>query len=231
MNAFKNRYVFSMWFGALQMSDDRSNCLASILQNNGCPNVHITYKTLIKWMHPDFPIHGIFPYLSPVHQSDYMRCYFMHVYGGGYTDIKKTVADWQPFFDALDQSDAWGCGYTEVSPHGVAAVGGELELAMKANYQRLIGFCSMIFKPQTPFTQHWLDAIHAIFNSKYELAKENPARHPLDRTGIQFADGTISSYPFQWTEIGGNIFHPLVYAYQDRLLHFNEIAPSFIQYR
>ncbi len=231
INGFKNRFVFSMWFGAADMSSTRRDCLLSIIRNNGCPNVHITYKELIKWMHPDFPIHQIFLYLSPVHQSDYLRCYFLHVYGGGYTDIKKTSVDWQPAFEQLENSDAYGCGYTEISPQGVAPVGGEMELKMKSEYQKMIGYCSMIFKPRTPFTQKWMDRTHLLFNEKFEAAKNNPARHPLDRTGLMFTDGTVSTYPFRWTEIGGNIFHPLIYEHHDKIIHIDGIAPLFHGYR
>ncbi len=230
-NGVNEKIVFSMWFGKADMSSDRKNCLLSIVQNNQCHNEHITDDTLAYYLHPDYPLHPIFPYLSPVHQSDYLRCYMMHIYGGGYTDIKKTSHDWRGLFNKMSHSDMWVCGYTEIAPHGVAPVGGVLESEMKQNYQKLIGFCSFICKPNTPFTKAWLDGIHKVFDEKYEDAKTNPARHPLDRTGIKFGDNDISKYPLAWTEIGGNVFHPLVYQYQDKILHAVEIMPSFKEYR
>jgi hypothetical protein len=39
-----------------------------------------------------------------------------------------------------------------------------------------------------------------------------------------------SPYPFAWTEILGNIFHPLVYEWNERIMHAS-IAPSFVGYR
>lgn len=227
----KNRHVYSIWFGSFAMSEIRKDCLLSILQNNGCANIHINYRSLAKWIHPDFPIHDIFPNLSPVHQSDYMRAYLLNVYGGGYTDIKRTNNDWSSFFEKLETCNAWGCGYSEISPEGVAPVGGSLELAMKKDYHKLIGFCAMIFKPQTPFTQEWMKRIHKLCDKKYDAAMQHPARHPLDQTGIQFPDGSLSNYPFAWTELGGNIFHPLVFATPERILQIDDIAPCFFNYR
>lgn len=41
------------------------------------------------------PLHEAFSYLSLTHKADYLRCYFMHYFGGGYTDIKAHFKSWQ----------------------------------------------------------------------------------------------------------------------------------------
>ena len=224
------KIIYSAWMGPGPMSDNRSAALLSIITNTGCLNGHVTLSSLNNWIHKDYPIHPAFQYLSAVHQCDYLRCYLLHVHGGGYTDIKNTTKDWSKYFDILNASDFYGMGYTEVGPHGVACVGGALEVEMKENYEKIIGVCAMIFKPQTKFTTEWFDSMHSLLDEKFNSVQLNPARHPQDRYGAEFTDGTLSSYPFAWTELGGSIFHPLAYKYNTNIIHV-QISPSFSNYR
>jgi hypothetical protein len=225
-----NEIIFSGWMGPGAMSQPREAALLSIIRNTGCLNAHITLETLSSWIHPEFPLHPAFPHLSAVHQCDYLRCYVMHVYGGGYTDVKNTTKNWRSFFKNLQESDAYGLGYTEIGPEGIAQVGGELEKEMKENFSKIIGVCCMLFKPKTKFTHEWFNQLNATLNDSYDSLISNPARHPQDRLGAHFTDGSISKYPFAWTAIGGDIFHPLAYKYNENIIHA-EIAPSFINYR
>ena len=98
----------------------------------------------------------------------------MHVYGGGYTDIKYTTKNWRPYFEHLNNPNVLGVGYTEISPNGIAPVGGSLEIEMKKNYQKMIGFCAMIFKEQTALTSEWLSSLNQTLSEKYELLKKIP---------------------------------------------------------
>lgn len=230
MNGFNNRYIFSGWMGPGEMSEAREKALLSLIRNTGCPNIHLTVNTLVSWRHPAFPFHPAFPYLSAVHQCDYLRCYSMHVYGGGYADVKHTIKNWNPFFNALATSNAFGAGYTEVGPQGVARVGGQLEEDMKANFNKIVGVCAIIFRPQTEFTTEWFARLNKLLDDRYETLKKNPAKHPQDRFGAQFTDGSTSEYPFAWTEVGGDIFHPLAYQYHEQIIQL-DMAPSFQGYR
>ncbi len=225
-----NQVIYSAWMGPGPMSSNREQALLSMVRNNGCANVHITVDTLNDWIHPSYPLHPLFPLLSAVHQCDYLRCYLLHVYGGGYSDVKPTTKRWKPLFQTVENSDAYGLGYTEIGPHGIATVGGPLEIEMKSNYQKIIGVCSMIFKPQTQFTVDWYQRLILLINQKAEMLQQHPARHPQDHFGAQFSDGTTSSYPFKWTEVGGDIFHPLAYKYSEKIIH-GDISPSFQNYR
>jgi hypothetical protein len=216
--------------GPNEMSEAREKALLSMIRNSGCAQAHMTAGTLSDWIDPSFPFHPLFNLLSAVHKCDYLRCYVLHVHGGGYADVKLTTKNWNPFFDLLERSAAFGVGYTEIGPHGVATVGGELELEMKENYTRLIGLCAMIFRPRTEFTYTWFKRINDLLDSKAEQLQKNPARHPQDRLAASFTDGSISQYPFAWTEVGGDLFHPLVYQYSDHIIHA-DIAPSFENYR
>jgi hypothetical protein len=225
-----DQIIYSAWMGPGQMSRNRENALLTMVRNNGCANAHITAETLVNWVHPEYPLHPLFGLLSAVHKCDYLRCYLLHVYGGGYSDVKPTAKNWRPLFDLLQDPDVFGLGYTEVSPQGIAAVGGELELEMKRNYQKIVGVCAMIFKPNTFFTSAWYEELITLIEKHSEALRQNPARHPQDHLGAKFSDGTISRYPFRWTEVGGDIFHPLAYKYSNQILHC-DISPSFENYR
>ena len=224
------RIIYSGWMGPGPMTPPREAALLSMVRASGCAQAHITAETLAHWIDPAFPLHPGFQYLSAVHKCDYLRCYTMHVYGGGYADVKHTTKNWRPFFNAVQESAAFGIGYTEVSAHGVARVGGTLEVEMQANYSKLIGLCAMIFKRQTIFTKEWYQTLLELLNSNIDVLVANPARHPQDRLGANFTDGSVSAYPFTWTAVGGDIFHPLVYKYADDILH-GDMAPSFENYR
>jgi len=225
-----NNIIFSAWMGPGPMSTAREGALLSMINNNACLNVHINKSNLKYWTHPDFPLHPAFSYLSAVHQCDYLRCYLLHIYGGGYSDIKNTSIDWNPFFAQLFDTDAYGLGYTEIGPHGIAQVGGQLEIEMKINFHKIVGVCAMIFKPMTLFTTEWFNSLNVLLDNKYDSVVNYPAKHPQDRNGALFEDGTISNYPFAWTEVGGNLFHPIAFKYHNKILHGN-ISPSFLNYR
>lgn len=212
------------------MTPPREAALLSLVRYSGCANVHITRENLHNWIHPNFPLHAAFPYLSAVHQCDYLRCYTLHVHGGGYADVKHTSKDWTPFFKLLDESPAYGLGYTEVGAHGVAKVGGSLEVEMQENYQKLIGVCALIFRRRSLFTTEWFEILNNLLDQKLKSVMSNPARHPQDRLNAEFIDGSVSRYPFVWTEVGGDLFHPLVYKHSSHLIHA-DIAPSFDGYR
>ena len=224
------RIIFSGWMGPNEMTEPREKALLSMVRNSGCPQMHLTTSTLASWIDPQFPLHPLFNHLSAVHKCDYLRCYVLHVHGGGYADVKPTSKSWHPFFDQLERSASYGVGYTEVHPAGVAKVGGELELEMQANYSSLIGLCAMIFRPRTDFTTLWYQTLINLIDSNAEQLAQNPARHPQDRLGAQFTDGSVSAYPFVWTGVGGDLFHPLVYRYKDQIAHA-DMAPSFENYR
>jgi len=224
------RILFTGWMGPGPMSGDREAALLSIVRNAGCAHVHLTRETLASWIDPAFPFHPAFAVLSAVHQCDYLRCYMLHVHGGGYTDVKHTSKNWHPYFDLLERSPAYGVGYTEVGPQGVARVGGALELEMQQNYHQLVGVCAMVMRPRTDFTREWFSQVHRLLDDNLDALMQHPARHPQDRFGAPFTDGTVSQYPLAWTAVGGDIFHPLAYQHRAHILHA-DLAPSFTNYR
>jgi hypothetical protein len=63
------------------------------------PEVKVITPTLLPYfVLPDHPLHPAYKFLSAAHKADYLRCYLMHFYGGGYSDIKHLHFDFQPYF-------------------------------------------------------------------------------------------------------------------------------------
>lgn len=222
--------IFCTWTGRNAMSVNRIQALFSIFSNTGCPVAFVNDNNLPNWVVAGKSFHPAYDFLSETHKADYIRVYLMHHYGGGYTDIKHTTKNWVNFFEELNNSDRLCAGYTEIGPHGVAPVGGNLEEELTVNFASLIGLCAFIFRRRTPLTRDWIDYTHMLLDEKFYDLKENPSSHPQDRWGVTLPEGNISKYPLKWTELLGNIFHPLIYNYKDEVLHL-DLAPSFINYR
>lgn len=223
--------VFCTWTGSTPMSDKRSDCFLSIIRETCCPVILVTPNNLSDWIKPNAPLHPAFPFLSEVHKADYLRCYLMHHFGGGYTDIKRTLASWKPFFAALREApDAFGLGYTEIGPHGIAPASEHIAPVLQRNFSRIIGNCAYIFRKQTNFTEKWLALTHAKLDDVFGTLKLHPAVHPMDQIGVTLPSGEKSLYPLRWQELLGELFHPLVFANSERFVHAN-IAPVFRDYR
>jgi hypothetical protein len=222
--------LFSAWMGPGPMSSDREAALKVITMHCGVPLHFVSHFNLKSWIHDDYPLHKGFKYLSAVHQCDYLRCYLLHVYGGGYTDIKPSTYNWNGFFSMLQLTEMVGAGYTEISSNSVARVGGVIEEEMKNNYQKLIGVCSLIVTPLSEFSRKWFNNINIILDNNMEELAINPAKHPQDHFGVSFENGTSSKYPIAWTGLGGDILHPLIYENSQSFLHLN-MAPNFRNYR
>lgn len=229
MDALRSRVVFCLWTGNEIMSNNRLQAIWSIFSNVGCPVAFLNRGTIGEWVRPEFPLHPAFQYLSSVHKADYLRCYLMHHFGGGYTDIKLTSKTWGPFFDQLEASDKLALGYTEV-PHGIPHVEGEFGDLLRRSHAELIGLCAFIFKKNTVLTKEWLEQTDRLLDAKLPLLQQHPAQHPMDQTGVILPNGQASQYPLRWAELLGEIFHPLIYKHRKKLL-LAPIEPYFGNYR
>lgn len=229
-DGLQSRTIFCLWTGDELMSENRLKALWSLFKNTACPVAFITKETISEWVHPDYPLHPAFQYLSSTHKSDYLRCYLMHLYGGGYADIKMTRKSWVPFFSKIQSSDdAFALGYQEL-PHGIPHVQGETGDVIRAAHKELIGLCAFIFKSKSAITSQWYSALNMILERKLEALIEDPGRHPLDQYGVTLPNGKSSSYPLRWAEILGEILHPLLYKHREKLLQ-SDIEPIFNNYR
>src|SRR5665648_275733 len=94
-----HKKIFLLWLGDEPMSPYRQNAC-----NNMTPyTILITKKNINNYILPDYPLHASYEYLSTIHKSDYLRCYMLYHYGGGYSDIKIISLMWDKAFDELDK--------------------------------------------------------------------------------------------------------------------------------
>lgn len=198
------------------MSNERKACLDAIAKTTGCEVKCIYKDDLPSYILEAHPLHPAYEYLSETHKADYLRTYFMNFHGGGYTDIKHQGGSWLKAFDDLDASDAWMNGYREIDT-GVAYP------PHAAYWRELIGNGAYICKPRTPLTEEWYREMCAFLDSRLQQLIQHPATHPQDCA-------ERSSYPIQWNEMLGRIFHRVAYAYKDKLLQTVPIV-SFYSYR
>jgi hypothetical protein len=190
------------------MSQQRSEKLQDLIQKSGCPVKLIDPSNLQSYILANHPLHEGYAYLSETHKADYLRTYCMHFHGGGYSDIKTPGGDWNKGFDDINARD--DCvlnGYHEEERDHVAG-----DEATKDAWKELPGNGSYIVRPNTQFTREWYTSLLATMDTKLAELKAHPATSPQAKEG----DGT--GYPIRWTEILGEIFHPLCAKYRKAFL-------------
>ena len=199
--------IFCWWTGNNQITDNRKRCLVKLEEVSGFKTNLITIANLKDYILPTAPFHPAYEYLSYTQRGDYLKVYFMHFYGGCYSDIKETTGSWIDSFNLLNNSDKWIIGYPDFE-HGIA-------YKPHIKYWRdLIGNCAYICKPQTDLTREWYEEVHKLLDSKLEKLKQFPATHPQDH-----AEVSNGKYPIEWNELNGRIFHNISYKYKDKVLN------------
>jgi hypothetical protein len=209
-----DKRIYCFWVGNnnIEMNENRKTGLASLYVNSKCDVILVDNDNLHTFILEDHPLHEGFQYLSDVHKADYLRTYFMHHYGGGYTDIKPCSWDWNPYFDQLNNdSNAFGIGAPE--DEGELSVTPKQRPWLGQHWDKLMTNDLYIFKANTQFTQKWYNKLLEIMDQKLQLLKQHPAKNSREA-----ADTFITEYPIQWGEILLEVFHPLCYEYTDRLI-------------
>jgi len=208
-NLDKKLYCF--WTGTNPLTENRKRNLKT-LKNTGFEVILVTPDNLNEYILEEHPLHKGYEYLSQTHKADYLRCYFMNFHGGGYTDIKEINDSWIEHYYKLKNSHKWGCGYAEKNAGDIAYGKNEIiNKKMKENYSKLIGNGNYIFKKNTPLTNDWYEQMMKLMDEKYEELKKYPSKSPQQIHTKEYP------YPFSWNELLGQIFHPLVYKYKDKL--------------
>jgi len=206
----ESRTIFCFWTGTNPMSESRRRCYESLYGTSGCNVVLITPENLYEYIVPEHPLHEAYTYLSETHKADYLRTYFMHFYGGGYSDIKVPSGNWLPAFeDLIDNPSMLLNGYHEVSPE---SVGGDK--TVQSYWNVLVGNCAYIVRPKTPFTELWYTTMLIFLDSKLVVLRLNPSTDPQC-----CSEHATNKYPIGWNEMLGRIFHKLSCAYTDRFLY------------
>ena len=222
IDGFDRRYIFCMWVGDNPMSPDLATELFSVVSNTHCPVVYLNSSSIKKWELPNSPFHKALPYLSQVHASDYLRMYLLHHYGGGYTDIKFTYKQWDTAFELLRDSDAELLGRTVEQFSGPPIFLSEQEIIeFNSNQNVFVENNAIICKKNSLFTNTWLRNTHELLDRKFDELTKNPARVPRDEKGLRLPDGSVSSYPFRYPEVGPEQIGRAMWAHKDKILHYD----------
>jgi len=208
------RVIYVFWTGNNEMSENRRKCLESLISDSGVTVKLIDTSNLMDYIKSDDPLPECFQYLSFVHKADYLRTYFMHHYGGGYSDIKMCRGSWIQAFERLEKSDMYICGYREGGPKSVASPqDAETHTALRRNWSILPGNCSYICRPHTKLTDEWYRETRSRVLRNSDSLREHPSGDPY---------GTNSDYPIPWTYILGDVFHPVCLKYHNKVM-FDEV--------
>ncbi len=213
--------IYTFWTGENEMSENRKAGLKSLIKESGVEVKLITPDNLDAFVLTDYPLHPAYKHLSLVHKSDYLRCYFMHHYGGGYSDVKKCTHSWVEAFTLLQNSNKWILGYRELRKRKLAPVEGNTGKDMKKHFLFLVGNGAYICKSHSPFTKDWYNELHVRMDYYAIKLAEFPGNTLGDNEG----------YPIPWTNILGDIFHPLCLKYMDHLYYSNIVLPNLKNYR
>lgn len=217
------RVVWCFWTGENELTENRTNSLLQLQAMN--PDLELRLVTPLEL--PDYEqeghsFHPAYQFLSLNHRSDYLRCYFMHHYGGVYSDIKKPLYAWAGILGRLEDSPTkWAIGYRELGHRNVAQLPGRLGHDLRTRFRRVIGNGVFAFRPRTPFTAEWLGEVE----SRLDRHSPELSRHP----GNMWGDNP--GYPIAWAGLQAEVMQPLCLKYNARLMFDNKLRPSFVDYR
>jgi len=215
--------IFTFWTGDNPLTPNRKKGLESLKKHTGVEVKLITPKNLLDYIIKEHPLHLAYEFLSLNHRSDYLRAYFMYYYGGGYADIKKYSKSWVVAFKKLSgYPNKWALGYRELGAWGVPKIKGKLGEDLKLNYLYLIGNGAFIYKPKSPIAKEWLTEVEKRLDDFLPELEKNPATDFF---------GKNKNYPIPWAHLTGEVHHPLVLKYYDKVLFSNAILPSMKDYR
>jgi len=213
--------IYCFWTGTNEMSENRKRAVESLQKVSEVDVKLIDPTNLQNYILPEYPLHSAYEYLSLVHKADYLRCYFMHHHGGGYSDVKICVNSWKDSFHRLNKSDKQILGYSEIGYRAVAQLEGKLGKDLRRYFLTVIGNCAYICRPNSSFTREWYAELHERLDLHLSKLKLNPGNVWGDNEG----------YPIPWTGILGDIFHPLCLKYSKHMIVCEKIKPDFNNYR
>jgi hypothetical protein len=112
------------------------------------PIILVTQDNVKEFEIPGHPLHPSFWYLTMTHKSDYIRHYFMHHYGGGYSDIKPRSKPWtEADYAVFDNESVWLNGVHEEKRKWVAG-----NVSVQNAFRELASNGGFIMRPYTPLS-------------------------------------------------------------------------------
>lgn len=211
------------------MNDSRELSFQMLIEHIGVPVCLIGPENIGQFILQDSPLHASFPYLSAVHQSDFIRVYLLHHYGGAWHDVKATKVSFEKVWQGFSDSEVYLIGKPEIEG-GPARIHDEEGKWMPDFWKDLISVVSWVGRPKTPFSKALLEKMESFLEENMELLKKYPGKHPREKkieTHNIFSknlkkltykiQGRNVNYPLPWT-VFGNIFHPLNYKFRKNIL-------------
>ena len=224
--------IFVFWTGNNKMSLNRINSLHVIIKCTQCNIVLITPDNLNDYIINNYPIHKTYLYLHYYHRADYLRCYFMHHYGGGYTDLKRVEQSWLKHFDTINNSkDIWIIGYKEL-PSGIINNPESINAnSLQENYHKIVGNGAFICKNNTKFTSDWYAILNYRLTEYYDLVFH---KFPISNHKEQYIYINNKKHKLDtiihWTNLLGDIIQPLLLKY-NKNINQDLSPPIFENYR
>lgn len=213
--------IYQFWTGENKMSPNRQRAFEQSKDNLGVP-VKLLYKQDIeKAVLPQHPLHPVYPYLSHVHKSDYLRSYFMNFYGGGYADIKYFSKDnnWKESLDKINQNeqlDIIGTKQVISYPYHYDVRCNTIPKYTSRNYidifkfsasdvYKMLGNSYFIVRPHSRFSEQWYKRVNLHCDQIFDIVSKHPAILQDNNQDKTF----YTEYPLRWQELQRQIFHPL----------------------
>jgi hypothetical protein len=218
------KVVYICWFGGYckklpLMSNKRFLAFKSLVENIDIPVILLTYKNYKFFEKKDHPIHKSFEYLSANHKSDYLRAYMLHYYGGGYHDVKWRKESWKNEWEKdnwTKNENIWIYGRKEKYESAIGYPPGMKYI--QKEYNKLVTMCWIICKKKTKYTQELINKIEDILDQKYQELNKFPGYKSSGYySSDPFSPAEENNYPLRWLEIMGEIFHPLMLKYNDKI--------------
>lgn len=214
--------IYCFWTGDNEMSENRKKGYESLIKNSGIKVQLITPENLGDYILPEHPLHPAYDYLSLVHKSDYLRCYFMHFHGGGYSDIKTNNNNWKKSFHSIvENTNKWLLGYTELTPFGMGKNQGVIDTDLQYYYKSCVGTGGFICRSNTKFTTEWYTELNLRMDSFEEELKKFPGD----------VKGRNHGYPIGLLVVLSQIFAPLCLKYKDNIIHDDTTLPILTNYQ
>lgn len=220
--------IWCFWAGG-SMNDSRALSFRMMRENIGVPVCLITPENIDQFINENSPLHPSFPYLSAVHQSDYIRTYLLHHYGGGWHDVKATKVSFKEVWEGFIDPNVYLIGKPEIEG-GPAKIHDEEGRWMPDLWKELVSVVSWVGKSKTPFSKALMENIDTYLDKNLQLLKKHPGKHPREKrieTNNFFSksfkkliyriQGRNVDYPLPWT-VFGNIFHPMNYRFRQNIL-------------
>lgn len=216
--------LWCFWTGGNPMTGNRRRSMEAMRTVNADLDVRlVTAESLGQWVVSERPLHPAFEHLSAVHQSDYLRAYMLHHYGGAYMDIKPPVCGLSPLIELLrGNPDLWLAGPRDIDEDLVGNLHGRIGRDTRRNHARIVSIGCCAARPRTAFTAAWLAEVERRVSYHADDLDRFPAVDPY---------GTRGGYVPTWIGLGADIYQPLQLKHLDRVAVVDGVHPMMRDYR